>query len=41
MLLSSRLGLLAQPGGTLRLALQGDRTVCNAHQGPAPGLATM
>src|SRR5467141_1426396 len=30
-----------KPGGTLRLALQGDMTFFNANQGPAPGLATL
>jgi len=29
-----------KPGGTLRVALTGDLTFFNAHQGPAPGYIT-
>jgi len=39
LVLWSGLGWAQQPkyGGTLRLALAGDMTFFNAHQGPAPG----
>jgi peptide/nickel transport system substrate-binding protein len=42
LILAPVIGWAAQPksGGTLRIALPGDMTFFNAHQGPAPGYET-
>ena len=43
LLLVAVVGWTATPkaGGTLRIALPGDMTFFNAHQGPAPGYETL